>query len=185
MPHGHTYHSMNFETMNKHRKTVSLSADQRLALEVLCRRRKVEALVWKRARAFLLLDAEEDAGTVCRILDIGPTVLTEWQFAFSGAGLPEMPDQIDGPVELFSGDGAYDGEPTRDALTERFGATIEVTIPPPGNAVPSPNAAQYPTVRDRHHETRPAPHRHHHHPDLHGQCRDQDSETGGLPGEYG
>ncbi len=64
--------------------------------------------------------------------------------------LPEMPDRIDGPVELFSGDGAYDGEPTSDALTERFGSTIEVTIPPPGNAVPSPNAAQYPTVRDRH-----------------------------------
>ena len=87
MPHGHTYHSMHFESMNKPHKTVSLSADQRLALEALCRRRKVEALVWKRARAFLLLDAEEDAGTVCRILDIGPTVLTEWQFAFSGAGL--------------------------------------------------------------------------------------------------
>ena len=55
--------------MNKPHKTVSLSADQALALEALCRRRKVEALVWKRARAFLLLDAEEDAGTVCRIPD--------------------------------------------------------------------------------------------------------------------
>ena len=65
MPHGHTYHSMHFESMNKHHKTVSLSADQRLALEAICRRRKVEALVWKRARAFLLLDAEEDAGTIC------------------------------------------------------------------------------------------------------------------------
>ena len=87
MPHGHTYHSTHFESMKKPHKTVSLSADQRLALEALCRRRKVEALVWKRARAFLLLDAEENAGTVCRILDIGPTVLTEWQFAFSAAGL--------------------------------------------------------------------------------------------------
>ncbi len=87
MPHGHTYHSMHFESMNKPHKTVSLSADQRLALEAICRRRKVEALVWRRARAFPLLDAEEDAGTVCRILDIGPTVLTEWRFAFSGAGL--------------------------------------------------------------------------------------------------
>ena len=57
MPHGHTYHSTHFESMNKPHKTVSLSADQRLALEALCRRRKVEALVWKRARAFLLLDA--------------------------------------------------------------------------------------------------------------------------------
>ena len=34
------------------------------------------------------MDAGEDAGTVCRILDIGPTVLTEWRFAFAGAGLP-------------------------------------------------------------------------------------------------
>ena len=87
MPRGHTYHSMHFESMNKPRKTVSLSAGQRLALEALCRRRKVEALVWKRARAFLLLDAGYDTKLVCEILDIGPTVLTEWRFAFSGAGL--------------------------------------------------------------------------------------------------
>jgi hypothetical protein len=73
--------------MSKQYKTVSLSDEQRIALEALCRRRKVDALVWKRARAFLLLDAGEDAGTVCRILDIGPTVLTEWRFAFAGAGL--------------------------------------------------------------------------------------------------
>ena len=71
---------MHFESMNKPHKTVSLSADQRLALEALCRRRKVEALVWKRARAFLLLDAGYDTKLVCEILDIGPTVLTEWQF---------------------------------------------------------------------------------------------------------
>ena len=73
--------------MSKQYKTVSLSDEQRIALEALCRRRKVDALVWKRARAFLLLDAGEDAGTVCRILDIGPAVLTEWRFAFAGAGL--------------------------------------------------------------------------------------------------
>jgi hypothetical protein len=66
--------------MSKQYKTVSLSDEQRIALEALCRRRKVDALVWKRARAFLLLDAGEDAATVCRILDIGPTVLTEWRF---------------------------------------------------------------------------------------------------------
>jgi transposase len=73
--------------MRKQYKTVSLSDDQRIALEALCRRRKVDALVGKRARAFLLLDAGEDAGTVCQILDIGPTVLTEWRFAFAGAEL--------------------------------------------------------------------------------------------------
>ncbi len=64
--------------------------------------------------------------------------------------LPEMPDRIDGPVELFSGDGAYDGEPTSDALTERFGSTIEVTIPPPGNVVIPAHAAPGPFRRARH-----------------------------------
>jgi hypothetical protein len=39
----------------------------------ICRQRKVDALVWKRARAFLLLDAGYDAKTICEILDIGPT----------------------------------------------------------------------------------------------------------------
>ena len=73
--------------MNNRYRAVSLSDEQRVALEALCRRRKVDALVWKRARAFLLLDAGEDASTVCRILDIGPTVLTEWKFSFAGAGL--------------------------------------------------------------------------------------------------
>jgi len=73
--------------MSNRNKTGSLSDEQRVALEAICRRRKGDALIWKRARAFLLLDAGEDARTVCRILDIGPTVLTEWQFSFAGAGL--------------------------------------------------------------------------------------------------
>ena len=75
------------QSMSKQRKTVSLTDEQRVALEAVCRRRKVDALVWKRARAFLLLDAGYDAKLVCEILDIGPTVLPEWQFAFAGAGL--------------------------------------------------------------------------------------------------
>lgn len=75
------------QDMSKRYKPIWLSDEHRTALEAICRRRKVDALVWKRARAFLLLDAGEDAKTVCRILDIGPTVLTEWQFAFAGAGL--------------------------------------------------------------------------------------------------
>jgi len=64
--------------------------------------------------------------------------------------LPELLDQVGGPVDLFLADGAYDGEPTSDALAARFGSMIEVTIPPPKNAVLSPNAALHPTVRDRH-----------------------------------
>jgi hypothetical protein len=73
--------------MNKSSKTLSLTDEQRLALEAICRRRKVDALVWKRTRAFILLDAGYDTALVCEILDTGPTVLTEWRFAFAGAGL--------------------------------------------------------------------------------------------------
>lgn len=73
--------------MNKQVKSVTLTDEQRGALQAICRQRKVDALVWKRARAFLLLEAVEDAQIVCRILDIDPTVLTEWRFAFAAAGL--------------------------------------------------------------------------------------------------
>ena len=73
--------------MSKHPKTVSLSQEQRAALQKICRERKVDALVWKRARAFILLDTGYDAKSICEFLDIGPTVLTEWKFAFAGAGL--------------------------------------------------------------------------------------------------
>jgi hypothetical protein len=59
-------------------------------------------------------------------------------------------DQIDGPVEMFIADGAYDGEPTCAVLTERFGLSIKVTIPPPKNAILSPDVAQNPSIRDRH-----------------------------------
>jgi hypothetical protein len=42
------------------------------------------------------------------------------------------------------------GEPTVKALTDRFGALIEVTIPPPKNDILSPDEAQNPSIRDRH-----------------------------------
>jgi hypothetical protein len=64
--------------------------------------------------------------------------------------LPRLLDQIDGPVEMFLADGAYDGEPTCAVLTERSGSSIKVTIPPPKNAVLSPDAARNPSIRDRH-----------------------------------
>ena len=64
--------------------------------------------------------------------------------------LPDLLDQVDGPVALFLADGAYDGEPTSDLLAARFGSKIEVTIPPPKNAILSPNPAQNPSIRDRH-----------------------------------
>ena len=64
--------------------------------------------------------------------------------------LPGLLDQIDGPVEMFIGDGAYAGDPTSDVLNARFGSMIEVITPPPKNAVFSRNAAQHPSIRDRH-----------------------------------
>jgi hypothetical protein len=64
--------------------------------------------------------------------------------------LPDLLDQIDRPVEKFLADGAYDGKPTVKALTDCFGAIIEVTIPPPKNAILSPDAVQNPSIRDRH-----------------------------------
>ena len=73
--------------MDKQTKLVTLTEDQRSALQAICRRRKVDALVWKRARAFLLLDGSYDAKTICEMLDIGPTVSTEWRLAFAGMGL--------------------------------------------------------------------------------------------------
>ena len=47
--------------------TLTLTEDERSALQAICRRCKVDALVWKRARAFLLLDAGYDAKTICQI----------------------------------------------------------------------------------------------------------------------
>jgi hypothetical protein len=58
-------------------------------------------------------------------------------------------EQVDGPVDLFLADGAYDGSSTRDLLVERFVAMIEIAIPPPKNATLSPNSAQHLTARDR------------------------------------
>lgn len=59
-------------------------------------------------------------------------------------------EQIDGPVAKFIADGAYDGAPTRDLLKTRFGEIVEVVIPPPKTAVPSPQSGQPSSVRDRH-----------------------------------
>ena len=62
--------------------------------------------------------------------------------------LPDLLDQVVGPVAFFLADGAYDGEPTSDLLAARFGSMIEVTIPPPKNAILSPIPAQNPSIRD-------------------------------------
>ena len=67
--------------------SISLTDDQRADIKAICRRRKVDALVWKRAQAINLLDAKKDPKTICQVLDIGRTVLTEWCRAFSAEGL--------------------------------------------------------------------------------------------------
>ena len=63
--------------------------------------------------------------------------------------LPELFDQIDTPVSRFLGDGAYDGTPTFDLLTSRFGADVEIVIPPPKTAVLSPQSEHNPSSRDQ------------------------------------
>ena len=67
--------------------SISLTDDQRADIKAICRRRKVDALVWKRAQAINLLDAKKDPKTICQVLDIGRTVLTEWCRAFLAKGL--------------------------------------------------------------------------------------------------
>tara|TARA_B100001093_G_scaffold392980_1_gene379571 strand:- start:171 stop:413 length:243 start_codon:yes stop_codon:yes gene_type:complete len=57
--------------MDKQTKSVTLSENEGSALQAICRRRKVDALAWKRARAFLLLDAGYKPKHIFEILDIG------------------------------------------------------------------------------------------------------------------
>jgi transposase len=64
--------------------------------------------------------------------------------------LPDLLDQIEGPVSRFIADGAYDGGPTRDLLEIRLGEIVEVIIPPPKTAAQSPQAPEEPSIRDRH-----------------------------------
>ena len=67
--------------------SISLTDDQRADIKANCRRRKIDALVWKRAQAITLLDAKKDPKTIFQVLDIGRTVLTEWCRAFLAKGL--------------------------------------------------------------------------------------------------
>lgn len=64
--------------------------------------------------------------------------------------LPGLLDQVDAPVTRFLADGAYDGAPITDLLKARFGDAVEVIIPPPKNAIPSPQSAHDPSLRDHH-----------------------------------
>ncbi|NKB84461.1 hypothetical protein [Brucella grignonensis] len=56
--------------------------------------------------------------------------------------MPDLPGQINGPVDKFIADGGYDGAPFCDLLKPRLGDNAEVTIPPSKTIVPSPQSAQ-------------------------------------------
>ena len=66
--------------------SISLSDDHRAALEANRACHGDEVLAWKRTQASILLDKNEDPETICRTLNIDPTVLTEWIRAYSADG---------------------------------------------------------------------------------------------------
>ena len=66
--------------------SISPSNDHRAALEANRPCHDDEFLTWKRAQASILLNKKEDFGTICRMFNIDPTVLTEWIRAYSADG---------------------------------------------------------------------------------------------------
>ena len=59
--------------------------------------------------------------------------------------------QIPGPIASVTADGAYDGDPVYQAVSERQpDPPVAVVIPPRSTAVPSSKASTAPTQRDRH-----------------------------------
>ncbi len=85
-------------------------------------------------------------------LNTGEIVCSDLTFENVGdpTVLPELLDQVEGNVDKFLADGAYDGEPTRRLLETRYGDDVEIIIPPPKTAVLSPEAARAATSRDKH-----------------------------------
>ncbi|MFA3919482.1 transposase [Ruegeria sp. 2012CJ15-1] len=54
--------------------------------------------------------------------------------------LPDLLTDVDEDVSRFLADGAYDGLGVVDCLENKFGTGIEITVPPPKNAVRGKNA---------------------------------------------
>ena len=79
--------------------------------------------------------------------DIIAHVMTD-QDAGDASQVEALLDQIDMPIGQFIADGAYDGNPTYDAVT-RHSPEAVVIIPPRANALERPNS-DCPTQRDRH-----------------------------------
>ncbi len=62
--------------------------------------------------------------------------------------------QLSGPIALVTADGAYDGEPTYQAVAARQpGPRVAVVIPPRSTAVPGVAAGTTPSQRDGHVQT--------------------------------
>ncbi len=60
-------------------------------------------------------------------------------------------NQIPGSIASVTADGAYDGEPTYRAVSERQpDPPVAVVIPPRSTAVPGPHAGTTPSQRDQH-----------------------------------
>jgi hypothetical protein len=94
---------------------------------------------WRKLHLGLDLVSGEIVCSDLTVDDIGdPTALTD------------LLAQIEIPIAKFIADGAYDGAPTRHLLETRFGAIVEVIIPPPKTGVVSSSFELDPSVRDRH-----------------------------------
>jgi hypothetical protein len=61
-------------------------------------------------------------------------------------------DQVDGPVDSFTADGAYDQDGVYGEVMSRH-PEASVIVPPRSSAVPSDTAQTVPTMRDRHLQT--------------------------------
>ena len=65
--------------------------------------------------------------------------------------LPILLEQVEGEIASVIADGAYDGEPSYEAVAARQAdPPAAVVIPPRATAVPSKAACTEPTLRDRH-----------------------------------
>jgi hypothetical protein len=92
---------------------------------------------WRKLHLALDADSREIIAHVMTDQDAGDA----WQ-------VEALLDQIDDPIGQFTADGAYDGNPTYDAVT-RHSAGAVVVIPPRANAVERPDADPS-SQRDRH-----------------------------------
>ena len=64
--------------------------------------------------------------------------------------VPDLLAETEGEIASLTADGAYDGDSVYQAITDRQGDAVDVIIPPRSTAVRRADAANQPTVRDRH-----------------------------------